>query len=96
MTNGQERNVDAFRRLSCYITQDDRLQSVLTVSENMQIAADLKLGEQVTRQEKNGIVSTISMLFCGSVKTLLLALGKNKHRVKIRPRILTSSFFGMS
>jgi len=37
--------------------QDDRLQMLLTVFENMQIAADLKLGKTVSRQEKNVRVS---------------------------------------
>jgi ABC-type multidrug transport system ATPase subunit len=63
--NGEERNMDAFRRLSCYITQDDRLQSLLTVTENMRVAADLKLGQSVSRQEKNDIVriSTYSFVW---------------------------------
>jgi ABC-type multidrug transport system ATPase subunit len=60
--NGEDRHMDAFRRLSCYITQDDRLQPLLTVTENMQIAADLKLGENVSRKEKNNIVSIIKPL----------------------------------
>lgn len=38
--------------MSCYITQDDRLQSLLTVNENMHIAADLKLGKNVSGYEK--------------------------------------------
>jgi ABC-type multidrug transport system ATPase subunit len=68
MLDGEERNLEAFRRLSCYITQDDRLQQLLTVRENMQIAADLKLGGHVSRKEKNDIVSIINLLFCIGVK----------------------------
>lgn len=38
--------------MSCYITQDDRLQSLLTVIENMRIASDFKLGNTMAPHEK--------------------------------------------
>ncbi|KAK5643174.1 hypothetical protein RI129_007019 [Pyrocoelia pectoralis] len=57
--NGVERNLNAFRRLSCYITQDDRLQELLTVWENMMIVADLKLGTRVPTREKEAIIREI-------------------------------------
>lgn len=57
--NDVNRNLDVFRKLSCYITQDDRLQPLLTVGENMSIAADLKLGTNVDIEEKDGIVSRL-------------------------------------
>lgn len=41
-----------FRRMSCYITQDDRLQPLLTVNENMHIAADLKMGPNISYENK--------------------------------------------
>lgn len=49
-------NIAAFRRMSCYITQDDRLQPLLTVNENMHIAANLKLGPNVSYEEKESRV----------------------------------------
>ena len=58
MVNGRERSLEAFRRMSCYITQEDRLQLLLTVQENMKVAADLKLGVHVPEEEKIEIVST--------------------------------------
>lgn len=43
--------------MTCYITQDDRLQLLLTVMENMRIACDFKLGTHVPKHEKEGRVS---------------------------------------
>lgn len=55
--NGEERCLDSFRRLSCYIQQDDRLQPLLTVSENMNIAANLKLSTDKPKKYKDAVVS---------------------------------------
>ncbi|XP_057334852.1 ATP-binding cassette subfamily G member 4 [Microplitis mediator] len=66
--NGEVRDIDTFRRTSAYITQDDRLQPLLTVSENMWVAADLKLGTNISKQTKLSII-----------KETLITLGLSEH-----------------
>lgn len=55
--NGHARDMRVFKKLSSYIMQDDLLQPQLTVSESMMIAADLKLGKELGKAEKDLIVS---------------------------------------
>ncbi|XP_063361434.1 ATP-binding cassette sub-family G member 1-like [Cydia amplana] len=61
-TNGESRNLRQFRKLSRYIMQEDLLQPLITVQEAMAIAADLKLGSEVSRKKKRVIVEEIVQL----------------------------------
>lgn len=62
LTNGHTRNLNAFRRISCYIQQDDRLQPLLTVREAMDSAADFKLGHRVSKEERRKKIETVMSL----------------------------------
>lgn len=57
IVNDKLRILEDFRRISCYIQQDDRIQPLLTVQENMSLAADLKLGPRVSQKDKHLLVS---------------------------------------
>nr|CAD7203146.1 unnamed protein product [Timema douglasi] len=53
-TNGHERNLSQFRKLSCYIMQDNQLHANLTVEEAMNVAASLKFGKDRDTAREDG------------------------------------------
>lgn len=54
--NGKERDMRKFKKISCYIMQEDVLQKQLSVAEIMMLAANLKLGRNFSTSEKQQIV----------------------------------------
>ncbi|XP_053696933.1 ATP-binding cassette subfamily G member 4 [Sabethes cyaneus] len=74
--NGRIRNLNSFRRMTCYITQQDQLQTLLTVLENMRIAADLKLSSDISKHEKESLIEDI-----------LTVLGLYEHQHTITSRL---------
>ncbi|XP_050450728.1 ATP-binding cassette sub-family G member 1-like isoform X2 [Cataglyphis hispanica] len=86
--NGQPRNMQEFKKMSCYIMQNDLVQPKLTVIEAMSFAADLKLGKKKSQFEKhiaiNEILATLRLsetqdtlmeqLSGGERKRLIIAL----------------------
>ncbi|KAL1122264.1 hypothetical protein AAG570_003669 [Ranatra chinensis] len=81
--NGRERDLDEFRRISCYITQEDRLQGLLTVRENMKVSTDLKLSAKYNDQDKYGIIDEILSLLklseAGNTRADRLSGGQKKR-----------------
>jgi len=76
--NGHERNLSHFRKLSCYIMQDNQLHANLTVEEAMRVASNLKLGKDMAKEEKQEVVQEI-----------LETLGLQEHR-----KTMTSNLSG--
>lgn len=66
--NGQPRVMKKFKKMSCYIMQDDLAQPRLTVIEAMSFAADLKLGRKKSQSEKRIAVSNLSYHYFNYIK----------------------------
>ncbi|EEB20292.1 ABC transporter, putative [Pediculus humanus corporis] len=76
--NGQERNLNTYKKLSCYIMQDNQLHANLTVEEAMKVATNLKLEKTTSKSDKEDMISEI-----------LDTLGLQEHR-----KTMTSNLSG--
>lgn len=57
--NGGKHTWNEYRKESCYIQQDDRLNPLFTVLEMMKMAANLKIGSGLSRKAKEMLIDDI-------------------------------------
>ncbi|XP_028045850.1 ATP-binding cassette sub-family G member 1 isoform X2 [Monomorium pharaonis] len=91
--NGQLRDMNKFKNMSCYIMQENFTQPNLTVLETMSFAADLKIGRRKSKSQKRAIIDEIlsTLRLTGTLHTITDQLsGGEKKRLIIALELINN------
>ncbi|KAM3964315.1 LOW QUALITY PROTEIN: ATP-binding cassette subfamily G member 4-like [Aphomia sociella] len=90
--NGRGRIMKHFKKMSCYIQQDDRLQGLLTVGENMVLAANLKLPTSLDKYDKGEVIEDIltNLGLYEHINTRSAQLSGEKKRLSIALELINN------
>ncbi|XP_039284131.1 ATP-binding cassette sub-family G member 4 [Nilaparvata lugens] len=93
LVNGKDRNLQKFKKQSCYITQEWSLLNQLTVEETLEIAARFKLPSNISEiDRKSSINEVVEILrLNGSRNTLVKNLSNGqKKRISIGVELMNN------
>jgi ABC-type multidrug transport system ATPase subunit len=84
LLNRRRRDMDAFRKLACYIMQEDRLIDELTAYESLVYSAHLKLARNAVSESErialiNEIMELMGLAQCAHTRVAKLSGGQRKR-----------------
>ncbi|XP_073989555.1 ATP-binding cassette sub-family G member 1-like [Rhodnius prolixus] len=96
LINGEDRTkigLEEFKKVSCYIQQDDVVRPLLTVRESMTLATHLKLGCSITHEDKKNKIKELLVMLGLSENSETLSgnlSGGQKKRLSIALELITN------